>query len=91
MDQTVINWALGVLGTLFGFLLNKLWESVRDLQKADEKIAEKVGNIEVLVAGAYIRKDEFHRVNRELKDEIVRLNEDVSAKLDKIADRLSSQ
>jgi len=89
MDQVFVNWSLGALGAISGFLLNKLWDATRDLQKADEKLVEKVGNIEILVAGAYIRKDEFHRVNRELKDEIVRLNEDVSAKLDKIADKLS--
>lgn len=77
MDQTIINWLLAGFGALIGFLLNAVWQAVKDLQAADKVLAEKVGSIEVLVAGAYVRKDEFtHTI------------EALFAKLDKIEDKL---
>jgi CHASE3 domain sensor protein len=77
MDQTLINWLLGGFGALIGFLLNAVWQAVKDLQAADKSLVEKVSQIEVLVAGAYVKKDEF-------QDNIKAL----FAKLDKIEDKI---
>jgi len=52
-------------------------EIVTDLQESDRKLADKIATIEVLVAGEYIKKDEF----RNLSDAIFK-------KLDKIDDKL---
>jgi hypothetical protein len=80
MDQTIINWLLAGFGALIGFLLNAVWQAVKDLQNADKVLAEKVGSIEVLVAGAYVKKDEF----------IQSINA-LFAKLDKIEDKLDKK
>jgi F0F1-type ATP synthase membrane subunit b/b' len=80
MDQTIINWLLAGFGALIGFLLNAVWQAVKDLQTADKVLAEKVGNIEVLVAGAYVKKDEFTQTINAL-----------FAKLDKIEDKLDKK
>ena len=80
MDQTIINWLLAGFGALIGFLLNVVWQAVKDLQTADKVLAEKVGNIEVLVAGAYVKKDEFTQSINAL-----------FAKLDKIEDKLDKK
>lgn len=77
MDQTIINWLLGGFGALIGFLLNAVWQAVKDLQKADQALVQKVGELEVLVAGDYVRKEE-------LQDNIKAL----FAKLDKIEDKI---
>lgn len=80
MDQTIINWLLAGFGALIGFLLNAVWQAVKDLQTADKVLAEKVGSIEVLVAGAYVKKDEFTQSINAL-----------FAKLDKIEDKLDKK
>jgi F0F1-type ATP synthase membrane subunit b/b' len=80
VDQTIINWLLAGFGALIGFLLNAVWQAVKDLQTADKVLAEKVGNIEVLVAGAYVKKDEFTQSINAL-----------FAKLDKIEDKLDKK
>lgn len=77
MDQTLINWILAGTGALIGFLLNSVWSAVKDLQTADKMLADKVAAIEVLVAGAYVKKEEF-----------IALSNAIFAKLDKIADKL---
>ena len=77
MEQTIINWLLAGFSTLIGFLLNAVWQAVKDLQTADKVLTEKAGRIEVLVAGGYVRKDEL----------MPQMNA-LFAKLDKIEDKL---
>lgn len=80
MDQTIINWLLAGFGALIGFLLNAVWQAVKDLQSADTKLAAKVAEIEILVAGDYLRRDDFtHTVEALFK------------KLDKIEDKLDKK
>ena len=80
MDQTIINWLLAGFSALIGFLLNAVWQAVKDLQNADKVLADKVGSIEVLVAGDYVKKDEFMSQMNAL-----------FAKLDKIEDKLDKK
>lgn len=83
MDQTIINWLLAGFGGLIGFLLNAVWQAVKDLQKADTTLADKVGKIEVLVAGAYVKRDEFDRALNRLFEKL----DHIEAKIDKKADK----
>ena len=78
--QDIINAAIVVVGALCGWWLKTIWESLRELQKADASLAEKVSAIEILVAGQYIRRDEFERMATAL-----------FAKLDKIYDHLDGK
>lgn len=67
------NWfeiMVGVLGLVGGWFLRILWFDTKEL-------TSKVQQIELLVAGQYIRKEEFER-----------LTEALFAKLDKIEDKV---
>jgi len=80
VDQVIINWLLAGFGALIGFLLNAVWQAVKDLQAADKSLASKVAEIEILVAGDYLRRDDFtHTVEALFK------------KLDKIEDKLDKK
>jgi len=59
MNQTIINFLIAGFGAMFGFLLNRIWQAVRDLQDADKELVQKVNSIEVLVAGDYVKQDKF--------------------------------
>lgn len=83
MDQIIINWLLAGFGALIGFLLNAVWQAVKDLQKADTTLADKVGKIEVLVAGAYVKRDEFDRALNRLFEKL----DHIEMKIDKKADK----
>lgn len=83
MDQIIINWLLASFGALIGFLLNAVWQAVKDLQKADTTLADKVGKIEVLVAGAYVKRDEFDRALNRLFEKL----DHIEMKIDKKADK----
>lgn len=75
--QVAFNLVFGAFSALSGWLLNTLYISMKELNKADQVLAEKLQTIEVLVAGNYIPRPEFER------------NIDaVFKKLDRIEDKL---
>lgn len=83
MDQTIINWVLASFSALTGFLLNAVWQAVKDLQSADKMLADKVGSIEVLVAGAYVKKDEFADTVKALFAKLDKIEDKIDRKADK--------
>ena len=80
MDQQLFNWAVAGFGALGGFVLKSVWDAVKDLQRADTNLADKVSHMEVLIAGDYIKKEEFNNVSNI-----------IFIKLDKIMDKLESK
>ena len=83
MDQTVINWLLAGFGTLIGFLLNVVWQAVKDLQLADRVLSEKVSEIEVLVAGAYVKKSDLDSVIKALFTKLDKIEDKLDMKVDR--------
>lgn len=79
MDQTIINWSIGLGGTIIGIFIKSMLDSIKDLQKSDKEMADRVGSIEVLVAGTYVKRDELRELMRKL--------EQIDAKLDRKADK----
>lgn len=83
MDQTIINWLLGGFGALIGFLLNAVWQAVKDLQKSDQALVQKVGELEVLVAGDYVRKEELQNSIKALFAKLDKIEDKIDRKADK--------
>ena len=83
MDQTILNWILGGIGGLLGFLLNTVWQAVKDLQKADGDLTKKLGEIEVLVAGAYVKKDDIDKLSNAIFAKLDRIEDKLDGKVDK--------
>lgn len=83
MDQTIINWLLAGFGGLIGFLLNAVWQAVKDLQKADKDLTAKVAEIEVLVAGAYVKKDDLEKLSSAIFARLDRIEDKLDGKVDR--------
>ena len=81
--QEFYNWALTGLSGLLGFLLHAVWQATKDLQKADQELTKRVSEIEVLVAGNYVTRQEFERVADKLFNKL----DAIEMELDKKADR----
>lgn len=73
IPSMVLDALIGAFGALAMWILGVAYNSLRDLQRADKELADKVSSIEVLVAGTYVTREEFLNT----------LNE-VFAKLDRI-------
>lgn len=71
IDQSVINTVITIGAGVIGWVLKTLWDATRRLE-AD------LSDIEVLVAGEYVRRDEF----RQDMDRIFAKLDSIEAKLD---------
>lgn len=74
MDQTIINWTIGIGGTVVGIFIKSMLDSIKDLQKSDKEMADRMGSIEVLVAGTYVKRDELRELMRKLEQIDVKLD-----------------
>lgn len=83
IDQTIVNWLLAGLGGLIGFLLQVVWQAVKDLQRADKALAERVGEMEVLMAGSYITKSDFVKTTDAIFRKLDRIEDKLDGKVDK--------
>jgi hypothetical protein len=69
--------------TVFGWFLRVSWDSLKSLQEQDRQLGDKVARIEVLVAGEYVRKDDFERVIERLFDKLDHIEIKIDNKADK--------
>lgn len=83
MEQTYVNWALGLASGLVGFLLNSVWQAVKDLQTADRELTKKVSEIEVLVAGSYVTWDGLKDALGPIVQQLQRIEDKLDKKVDK--------
>lgn len=81
--QTLFNIVVGLLGVIGGWWLNAIWSSIKELQEVDRDLAEKVGAIEVLVAGRYVTRDEFNNTLSQVFTKLDRIIDAVNQKADK--------
>ena len=81
--QTAFNLAIGLISFLGGWVVKNLQESMKALQETDEKLAAKVQAIEVLVAGQYIKREDFDKTVTALFAKLVK----IEGKLDMKANR----
>lgn len=83
MDQSLINWIIASAGALIGFVLKSIWDAVKDLQTSDKELADKVSRIEVLVAGEYVKKEEFNSIMLRLFEKLDHIESKIDGKVDK--------
>lgn len=84
MDQTTLNIIFGAILAVAGWFLNVIYTSLKDLQKADTELSSKVAQIEILVAGEYVKRDYFDHHFEKLSTAIFN-------KLDKISDKIDGK
>lgn len=83
MDQTMFNIAVGIAGTLGGWWMKAMWDALKDLKVADDKIATEVSNLKVLVAGDYVRREMFDRLSDAIFAKLDRIESKLDGKADK--------
>ena len=81
--QIFFDVAVAVIGAMGGWILNTVWNAVKELQKADKELAEKVGEIEVLVAGRYMTRDEFNNTLSQVFGKLDTIRDMIATKADR--------
>jgi len=83
MDQTVFNWVFGIATTSLGFLAHTIWSSIRDMQRAQSRLQTRLSEVEVLVAGSYVKRQEFERFVDRVIDKLDAIDAKIDGKADK--------
>ena len=83
MDQHFIDYIFYAVTGILGWVVKGLQDSMTSLRKADEALVVRVQNIELLVVGHYVKRDELDKLAEAIFTKLDR----IEAKLDKKADR----
>lgn len=82
-EQQFFNIAVAIIGALGGWVMRIMWQTLDELKTKDAKLADKVAQIEVLVAGQYVKRDDMDKSMSVLFTKLNRIED----KLDKKADK----
>ena len=81
--QLGFNILITLIAFLGGWVLNSLKSSIESLQKADKDLTVKVQSIEVLVAGHYVKRDDFDKISAEMFRKLDKIYDKLDGKADK--------
>lgn len=79
-QQQLFNVLFALVGVLGGWWMKAMWEAIKSLEQADKALSNQVADLKVLVAGDYVRTEQF--------DSMVKA---IFAKLDRIEDKLDGK
>ena len=82
--QVLFNIAMAGLGGIFGWLLNSIWQEIKELQSNEKKTTAEIAAINIVVAGDYVKKSEFTRVMDKLFDKIDDISKQINSKADRV-------
>jgi len=82
-SQTAFNILLSLVAFLGGYVLKTFNDSIKTLQQKDSELTDKVQQIEVLVAGQYVKRDDMEKMANALFAKL----DKIDAKLDNKADK----
>lgn len=83
MDQTLINWIMSGFGAAIAFILRVVWEGLRELQKADLELASRVNEVQLVVAGQYVKREDMERIQAALFAKLDRIESKLDGKMDR--------
>jgi hypothetical protein len=76
MDQALINTIISLAAGAYGLVLKSMWDTIKSLDN-------QVGDLQVSVAGEYLKREEWKDDMRRLMEKLDSIDE----KLDKKADK----
>ena len=76
MEQDIINWIIAGFAAVVGFLVRTLWGDVN-------RLSDKVVKVEVLVAGSYVKREEFDRVMLRIFEKLDNIESQIGNKVDR--------
>lgn len=81
--QSAFNLAVGLVAFLGGYVLKSINDTLRDLQSADTTLAEKVQDIQVLVAGQYVTHADLEKMINAVFNKLDKIEDKIDKKADK--------
>ena len=74
--QSLINIAVGIVGSFFGWVLKTIWDAITDLKNDLKELDHHIGE-------KYVRKEDFKDALADIKNTLDRIIDKLDAKADK--------
>lgn len=81
--QSLINTLIALVAFFGGIWVKSIADSIKEMKSTDTLLAEKVQNIEVLVAGTYVKREEMNQLGDALFKKLDRIELKIDQKADK--------
>ena len=81
--QEAFNVVFTLAAVAYGWIMNTIWGAVKDMQKSDKELVDKVAAVEILVVGKFVPRREFIEVMGDVKDGLRRIEDKLDGKMDK--------
>lgn len=82
-QQQLFNVLFAVVGVLGGWWMKAMWEAVKSLEMADKELGNQVADLKVLVAGGYVRTEQFNSLSTAIFTKLDRIEDKLDGKADK--------
>lgn len=82
-NQQLFNVLFAIVGVLGGWWMKAMWEAVKSLEQADKQLASQVGELRVLVAGGYVKTEQFDGLSKAIFAKLDRIEDKLDLKVDK--------
>ncbi len=83
-QQQLFNVLFALVGVLGGWWMKAMWEAIKNLEQADKALNASVGDLEVLVAGQYVKQDSFDKLSQAIFNKLDRIEDKLDGKADKV-------
>lgn len=90
-NQTIINTAIGLIGALGAIILKSVREDMKDLRNGNTKTADRVHEIETLIAGQYIKRGESQQITDTIFNKLDSMSQNILARFDALSDKLDGK
>lgn len=82
-QQQLFNVLFALVGVLGGWWMKAMWEAIKSLEQADTALGNQVADLKVLVAGGYVRTEQFDSMSKAIFAKLDRIEDKLDGKADK--------
>lgn len=82
-QQQLFNVLFALVGVLGGWWMKAMWEAIKSLEQADKALGNQVADLKVLVAGGYVRTEQFDSMSKAIFAKLDRIEDKLDGKADK--------
>lgn len=82
-QQQLFNVLFALVGVLGGWWMKAMWEAIKSLEQADKALSNQVADLKVLVAGEYVRTEQFDSMGKAIFAKLDRIEDKLDGKADK--------
>lgn len=84
--QILFNGAIGLLSAIFGWFMHIMYDSLRELQRADFRLNEEIYKVSLLIAADYVKRPDIDKLSQDISAKFESIRNDIKNLEEKLYD-----